>query len=745
MKSSGVWCKLPASFLWSVWMTNDPFTEREYLMKTPRRSMLACLLCLSLVFSTLLPSLPAWGWGAGMHAALTAHGHERMTLRWKDSLDRGLLIYGAWGPDIWYILSDDFMAYMCPVACGSDDGRISNECWGVYEDEDRYHAYTRHLLASAESLQEISWAFGYGAHAVEDWRGHMEYIIPDWEDPEGDLYDRHSFVDSTGGVLAFNVDGLYGYPSDYTLDRWAFGYANGGFLTTENHHATGERNADIGAVVKVKDNGRGKREVVWTAELSEEATGLSPDGLCRINDAASLGSASEGILASLYGETDYDSLGHEYPIVVEEGRVAINCGTNFCQRLQPAEETGFGGGIACQIGVASVSGLAQWDDFLKPADAEDETNDNIVLDQEAVQTWMDRLAGEWENGGTRLDDNAVFGINPDTGKSEKHLYGVDGRDFTFGRTMPEIVSEVLELSVQDLLIRLYENSHMVGTVLQSRLTPIDKARFSAFDFSYRPRLSAWPERLSYQGEEVVLDPPPPGPFATVDYALDMNSPAHNAAPQMVFPYYVASFTLEEDTLHGHGRLVASTHLGDGSTTKEDMELFIYDSESGFVATQETRARMTTTEDGLLHFQLVVDNTQAGAYTYATEAHGMARVIRFSLNAVDSSQPPFDWQADLRVQAYCDLPDLDALDEPATDNAACPLDEPESVEDGDEPTDGDDGNPTDEVDGDVVEGMNTPENASDDGGCCHQAQPFGFLLFMLLFGMACRRRGLLFAA
>ena len=687
------------------------------------------LVATALLFVLSCSPFAAWGWGAGMHATLTAHGHERMTERWKDSLDRGLLIYGAWGPDIWYILSDDFMSYLCPIACGGDDGRISNECWGVYDDEDRYHAYTRHLLANAESLQEISWAFGYGAHAVEDWRGHMEYIIPDWENPEGELYDRHSFVDSVGGVLTFNVDGLYGYPTTYTMDRWAYGYANGGFLTQENTQASGERNPDIGGVVRIVEDDRGKRRLVWQAEVVEEATGLSPDGLCRVSDAASLGSASEGILAALYGETRYDDVGSSYPIVVENGRVAINCGTNFCQRLQPAEDTGFGGGIACQIGVASVSGLAQWDDFLQPADAEDTTNDNVVVNMEKVQLWMDRLAGEFENGGTRLDDNAVFGINPDSGKSEKHLYGVDGRDFTYGRTMPEIVSEVLEFSVLDLVTQLYENGHIVGTVLQSRLTPIDKARFSAFGFHYRPRMSAWPEALPYENETILLDPPPPGPFAKAQWAADLNGTSHNPAPELIFPYYVATLTLEPETLHGLGRLAVATSMSDGTTEDDVRELFVYDSQNGFAET-ESGSSFYVEENGLLTFRTVVDNTQAGRYTYAQSPHRVARIISLSLQAVDETQPPFDWQTDFVVQGYCEKPDPSTPGEASADNAACPL-EPEDYEDGDVAEDGDQAE-----DGDTT--GNGADDSGSDGGCSQSGNgTFAFLL-MLSLGLAARR-------
>ena len=80
------------------------------------------LLSLLPVTLVMLTPTTAFGWGAGMHATLNAHAHDRMEQRWKTAIDRSFLLYGSFGPDVWYILEDDFMESICGSACGPENG-----------------------------------------------------------------------------------------------------------------------------------------------------------------------------------------------------------------------------------------------------------------------------------------------------------------------------------------------------------------------------------------------------------------------------------------------------------------------------------------------------------------------------------------------------------------------------------------------------------------------------------------------
>ncbi len=663
--------------------------------RLPIRRVVPLLPTLLLLFGWLFPST-IFAWGAGMHATLTAHAHERMSKPWKDALDRGLLMHGSFGPDVWYILSDEFMSYLCPVACGSDDGRISNECWGRYEDPDRTFAYTRHLLASAKSLQAASWAFGYGAHAVEDWRGHMEYIIPDGENPEGNLYNRHTFIDSTGAALIFNLEGLHGYPSRFTPDPLMYGYADAGFLTTDGAEPSGERNPDLGLAVVVEDGSQG-RQVRWSGVMREAATGLSGEAVADMADEAGLGSASEGILAALYGRSDYDALGHAYPIVVADGSVAIDCGTDYRQRIE--SEEGYFYSMPCQVNLGAVSGLAQWDSYLKPAA---ESGEDIVVNGEKVAFWMDAIAKEYTHGGVRLDDRAVFGIDEETGLSTKHLYGVDGRDFTFGRSMSEIVDEVLELNVQDVITRLFENGHIIGTLLQSPLSPLDKARFVLPGFAYRPRLSAWPESLPYRSENVNLLPEAPGPFARFELAVDMQSMDSNAAPERIFPYYLATLRLPRGDGYGRGRLHASIGYKnrEGNWLSEPQRTAV--EFPAFTVTTPADFLHVTEENGIRTLRVRLDNSDGGYYVHHPDPTEAALVLELELEVTDTAEPPFDWLFEAVLETYCHAPDLSAPGLASDDNSACPLEAPdfpdEADGDGETPATTDGDNDVNENDG-----------------------------------------------
>ncbi len=725
-----------------------PFDKRVNMKHTTINIALVSVI-LSLILLTAAPS-KAFAWGAGVHSTLTAHAHERMSARFKDSLDRGLLIYGSWGPDVWYILSDSFMGLLCPIACGGDDGRISNECWGRYNDPDRYFAYTRHLLVNADSLEATSWAFGYGAHAVEDWRGHMEYIIPDWVNPSGSLYNRHTLIDSAGAALVFNVEGLYGYPTEYTMDKHIFGYVGGGFLSDANADSTeGTRIAGAGASVRIDSDD--KRELRWYGILDEEYTGLKGESVSAMSDRASLGSASEGILAKLYGLDDYDSIGASFPIIVEEDSVALECGTDYAQRMECDE--GYGYPIACQISYGSVSGLAQWDSYLKPAD---DSSDDIVVDREEVTKWMNKIAGEFQSGDNRLDDKAVFGINPETGLSEKHLYGVDERDFTYGRSMPEIINEVLDFSINDVVTRLFENPHMIGTVLQSRLSPVDKARFMQFGFNYRPRMSAWPDKLEYEGKQISLVPGAPGSFAKTELAFDIGPQEINSGNELVFPWYMASIKFDLAGFHGKARLrLTNAYRNREGETLGEEALCLLDPETMQFEGQCAFAE-TATEGEETILRVLLDNREGGWHYYLKDGPEAALVLTLDLEIPDDSQPPFDLIADLSAWGYCEKPDLQSPLDPPDDNTGCALAVPdfpepetenESESDGDMEAeievDDDQAEAADSADGDLDEEAADKEaqapvikNADDsDEGCASSDKPAPaalLLVFAILF-------------
>jgi len=705
-------------------------------------------------------SADLYAWGAGMHASLTARAHEQMTARWKTSMDRAIMMYGSWGPDVWYILSDEFMGNLCPIACGGDNGLISNECWGRYENApDRYFAWTRQLVANADSLESLSWAFGYGAHAIEDWRGHLEYIIPDWENPSGELFNRHTFIDSTGAALAFNVDGLYGYPANFGMDKMGYGYRTGGLLNSENAYADGgERDPHYGMSVEIIKNTSG-RKVRWMGILYEDAMNLAGESISRMADYASLGSASEGILAARYGLNAYDGIGNAYPIIIENNSVAIDCSTNFRQRME--SEDGYGYGIACQINLGAASGLAQWHNYLKPAAEEGE---GIIVDSEKVALWMDRIANHYESGGTRMDDNAVFGINEETGLSEKHLYGVDDRDFTYGRSMPEIVDEVLTLSLQDIVQRLFENGPMLGTVLQSKLNPVDKARFVDFGFHYRPRLSAWPDEMEYEEQTVTLIPGAPGPFAKVQLPVDISPQEINNGKDLVFPYYAARVIFDSVNMQGVGSLRFSiayrNEAGEAVGDERSFDVGIKD--VSFPEDVSDIAYLLVEGGGFFNVQVLLDNTQGGWYYYKADGPRMAMTLQVELVMTDESSPPYDQQLDIQIEGYCDKPDIEKLLEPSDDNSACPLDVPDFPEEESEmeaETEGDgdaeiafedDSEATTPADGDIDSDMAdaaesdkevTASDSSDDngGGCAQSQSGVIVLLAAMLFLIPGRRR------
>lgn len=632
-----------------------------------------------------------------MHSTLTARSHEQMTARWKSALDKAVMMHASWGPDVWYILADDFMANMCPVACGGDNGKISNECWGKYKNPDKYFAYTRHLIANADSIEALSWAFGYGSHAVEDWRGHMEYIIPDWVNPEGQFFSRHTLIDATGGALAFNVDGLYGYPSDFTYDKTGIGYKDGGFFTSENAESySGTRDPSYGMSVVIEGEGK-DRKIKWTGVLGKESMNLSTDSLRQMFDNASLGSASEGILAHQHGKTDYDALGNSYPIITEDGSVTIDCSTDYNQRME--SEEGYGYPMPCQTYIGSLTGLGIWFSYLKPAE---DGSDNIVLDRDNVALWLDRIANKYESGGNRLDDKAVFEINEETGLSEAHLYGIDDRDFTYGKTMPEILNEVLSLSVNDVVERLYENGHIVGTALQSKTNPVDKAQFVDFDFHYRPRFSAWPAQLNYHDESINLSPAAPGPFSKMQLSFDVSPKDINTGKELVFPYYLVTIDFDKSKMYGTGTLKFSLSyknendisLENKISTEINLDTMqVDDNAKDFI-------KITPLENDLYQIRIMMDNYDGGYYYHYKNGERAAIVLETELLASNPAQPPYDLLLDFLVQPYCEVPDLENPSEPAKDNSACPLYAPDF--------------PEPEIDGDEETEIETMESAEGDG-------------------------------
>ncbi len=702
-----------------------------------------------LVVFLLAPSV-VFAWGAGMHTALTGHAYDRMTARWKSAMDPALMYYGSWGPDAWYILSDDFMSLLCPVSCGGANGALSNEGWGHYTDPDRYYNMTRHLMVHADSLPALSWAFGYGAHTVEDWRGHIEYII--LSNPSGSLYNRHTFIDSTGAALAFNVEGLYGYPTDFTLNRLAFGYAEGGFVTDSNAEQTGGRIPGLGLSVAVEEVA-GQLKARWKGILDPEVSGLEPAAVSAMSDLTAYSSASEGILAAQYGVSDWDSAGRDFPIYIEDGEPAIVCANDYKQRL--ACEEGFGYPMACQISYGGISGLVQWHDYLKPAD---ETSQEVVVDRDQVARWMEKIAENQESGGVRMDDAAVFDVDPDTGLSRRHFTGIDGRDFSFGRTVPEIVYEVLDLSVQDVVERLFENPHIVGTIWQSRLNPFDKARFVAFGFHARPRLSAWPDTLSYEDETIALKPAAPGPFALAELSIDLRPEVDNAAPEMVFPHYLVEIRPELDGFFGTGRVDFEAGYVDEAGLLDVLQQASFDLATASVGGDEDFAVQATDAEERSVLRLWLDNREGGWHFYPEGHSERALMLRISLAVTDAVQPPFDLILDTTVQGYCEKPDLADPGDASTSNAACPLVKPDFPEEPEMEGDGDEESSELNEDGDTeAESGDEDQSASDGdasesplvsddagGGGCQAATPSALgMLLLVLSGAWLRRRRLVF--
>lgn len=630
-----------------------------------------------------LPTRPAWiglclcalawllpasglGWGSGMHAMINLKAHERLKARWSTALDRNLLLWAAPLPDVWYIPQIELLQGTCGLACGEADGSIANEGWGDYQPDHTFN-YTRHLLANAGSLAEVSLAFGYGAHQIGDYRGHLEYIIPNWRDPEGNgtiALDRHTVVDSVADVLALNVKGLGGYPADFTISRLAWGYADAPVSAT-NAEEKGGRDSRLGYNVEIVSE-RGKRKVVWKNALSESVTGLSARALTTLVQNAAESSASEGILAALYGQTTgYGMADERYPIVIDAGAVNVNCATDLAQRLDGPG--GFGNPFACLIGLSSVSGLVQWRSFLKPAQA---TGNDLVLDLDLVESWISKLAKGYSNGDVRLDDERVFEIDPQSGKSTADLVGIDGRHYTLGRTMGEIVSDVLTRNIDDVTERCYLNPRLIGAVWQSKLSPFDKARFVSFDFEAHPTLSAWPATLPYDARTVALAPAAPGPFARAELALDLRPKEAGGAPELVFPYYMAMIEIGREGFSGTGSLIGELALRAADDQPDALRnRFTLDLESGEALELASWGRLTTDTDGRHRLRLLLDNRDAAAYLKGRN-EARALVLSLSLAITDAAKPPLDLPLRVMLTSYCERPDFEGAATPARDAAAC---------------------------------------------------------------------------
>ena len=650
---------------------------RQYTPAVPIHRFGLPGLLFAVVVILLAPST-ALGWGAGMHATLNAHAHDRMEQRWKSAIDRSFLIYGSFGPDVWYILEDEFMESICGAACGPEDGAMANECWGDYLP-DFYYNYARHLLVNAGNLQAVSYALGYAGHAVGDYRGHLEYIIPGWRNPQGNggiALNRHTLVDSVGGVLAFNVQGLHGYPSHYTMDVLAWGYPSA-FLTAGNLNPGEPRDPAAGLGVAVMEGRTGLRRVEWRGAL-DEAAGLAIEDLTAMMNNTALGAASEGIVAAVYGETQWDSTGSAYPIVIDDGLVAMQCSTDLAQRMQGVN--GFGTTMACQINLAAISGLAQWDSFLQPAADE---GDAIAVDADTVALWMDALAGDYSNGDVRLDDAAVFDIDPETGKSRADIEGIDGRHYTLGKTMPEIVEDVLNRNVEDIRLRLLENPHVVGTILQSRLNPVDKARFVDFGFGYRPRMTAWPASLPYDNQSIHLLPEAPGPFARVQIPVDVSPAAVNGNPDMVFPWYRMAIRLDTSAMKGDGRLDISLEYRDDSDgVLQSAGTLSVDIAGNTPGEGDITAALTTDGDETVLI-LLLDNRGGGAYFYGDGEKRSALTATIRLAVTDESRPPYNLIPDITLQPLCALPeDITATPGETPEAGSCPLTRPATDDDTD---------------------------------------------------------------
>ena len=620
------------------------------------------LLAASTVAALLLYPATLRAWGAGVHATLDARAHEAMTHRAKDAIDRSFLIYGSFGPDVWYILEDDFMSDLCGSACGPEDGAMANECWGDYHP-DYYFNYTRTLLALSRSLEAVSYALGYGGHAVGDYRGHLEYIIPGWRDPQGDgaiPLDRHSVYDSAAGALVFNTQGLQGYPSRFTIDTLTWGY-DLGFLTADNL-TPGEAQRDplAGLSVAVEESRTGRRTVAWNGLLNHNR--LSVADLTAMMDGVAVTTASEGILAGVYGLRQWDSTGAQYPVNVEDGHVAMTCATDLASRNEGAD--GFGTVMPCQVNLAAASGLAQWDSYLTPAA---DTGDAIAVNTDTVALWLQRLAHDYTNGQVRLDDDAVFEIDPQTGKSTADLVGIDGNHFTQGLTMPQIVEGVLKRNVEDIRARLLENPHVLGTVLQSGLPPLDKARFVQMGFPYRPRLSAWPDTLPWEGQPKTLSPPGPGPFARVLVPVDMRPEQDNAAPELVFPYYLARITVDLSGMEGAGLVRGRVAYLDGANGQTLAEQGAFSLTAPQVAlTEPTAMTALDTLGDQAVLAVLMDNTTGWSYLSGQTSAKAVLALDLALAVTDEATPPYNLVLDITLTPLCEKPaDLLATPAPAT--------------------------------------------------------------------------------
>ena len=472
-----------------------------------------------------------------------------------------------------------------------------------------------------------------------------------------------------------------------------------------------------GLGVAVIEGRTGLRRVEWQGGLYQDA-GLTAEALTAIMDNTALGAASEGIVAAAYGETQWDSTGSGFPIVVEDGSVAIQCSTDLAQRMEGVN--GFGTTIACQINLAAVSGLAQWDSYLKPASDE---GDDIAVDTEAVTQWMDALANNYSNGDVRLDDRAVFDIDPDTGKSRADISGIDGRPFTLGKTMPEIVEDVLDKSVEDIRGWLLENPHVMGTILQSALNPVDKARFVDFGINSRPRMTAWPATLNYEDQPVNLLPEAPGPFARVQLPVDVSPADSNAAPEMVFPWYRVSITVDTSAMQGSGELMfALDYRCDTGEVLESLGTRTYDIATASLGDGDIPAAMDTSGEYATVI-LILDNSEAGRYFYSHGSDRAALTLSTELQVVDEAQPPYNLILDITLQPLCDMP-ADIAAEPAAypEAGSCPVEEPPAADgDGDEET------------------AETPQTSDAEDGCALAGDSMLMLLMLMSLFSGLRRR------
>ena len=226
-----------------------------------------------------------------------------------------------------------------------------------------------------------------------------------------------------------------------------------------------------------------------------------------------------------------------------------------------------------------------------------------------------------------------------------------------------------------------------------------------------------------------LSPQAPGPFAGVQLPVDLRQEETNAAPEMVFPYYLATVRFDPESLHGQGRIEAKVSYRDAEGNIDGEETGFTLDWPAATLTQQGNMASLKEEAGEQVLRIVLDNHEGGWFYYPEGEKERALLLQLNLAITDETQPPFDWLWDIELAGYCDAPDLNAPAAPPTDNSACPLAKPDF--------------PEPETDGDLETDANLPDGDLDDedngGDGCRSTSETPYAWLLLLAGFALLRR------